>query len=33
MAHWTVAIPADVIKSRLQTAPRGTYHGILHCYR
>ncbi|KAJ9088834.1 carnitine transporter, variant 2 [Entomophthora muscae] len=28
MANWAVAIPPDVIKSRLQTAPEGTYKGI-----
>lgn len=26
--NWTVAIPPDVLKSRLQTAPEGTYKGI-----
>lgn len=33
MACWTVAIPADVLKSRFQTAPAGTYSGILDVYR
>lgn len=28
VANWTVAIPPDVLKSRLQTAPPGTYTGI-----
>jgi len=28
IANWTVAIPADVLKSRLQTAPTGQYTGI-----
>lgn len=28
MCNWAVAIPPDVIKSRLQTAPKGTYNGI-----
>ncbi|KAJ1994503.1 carnitine transporter [Dimargaris cristalligena] len=28
MANWAVAIPPDVLKSRLQTAPEGTYRGI-----
>ncbi|KAJ1950919.1 carnitine transporter, partial [Dispira parvispora] len=28
MANWAVAIPPDVLKSRLQTAPEGTYTGI-----
>ncbi|KAI8771889.1 mitochondrial carnitine/acylcarnitine carrier protein isoform X2 [Biomphalaria glabrata] len=26
--NWSVAIPADVLKSRLQTAPHGTYNGL-----
>lgn len=26
--NWTVAIPPDVLKSRLQTAPEGTYKGV-----
>ena len=25
MANWAVCIPADVLKSRLQTAPHGKY--------
>lgn len=33
MINWTIAIPADVIKSRIQTAPEGTYRGIAHCYQ
>jgi solute carrier family 25 carnitine/acylcarnitine transporter 20/29 len=33
MINWTIAIPADVIKSRIQTAPEGTYRGIVHCYQ
>jgi len=28
IANWTLAIPADVLKSRLQTAPEGTYTGV-----
>ncbi|KAJ1897316.1 carnitine transporter [Kickxella alabastrina] len=28
MANWTVAIPPDVLKSRLQTAPEGRYTGV-----
>ncbi|KAM0786981.1 hypothetical protein ACM66B_002399 [Microbotryomycetes sp. NB124-2] len=28
---WTFAIPPDVIKSRLQGAPNGTYKGFLDC--
>lgn len=27
MACWTVSMPADVLKSRFQTAPDGTYRG------
>ena len=29
--NWIIAIPPDVIKSRIQTAPEGTYRGIVHC--
>ncbi|KAJ1731665.1 carnitine transporter [Coemansia sp. Benny D160-2] len=28
MANWAVAIPPDVLKSRLQTAPEGKYSGV-----
>ncbi|GJJ73468.1 solute carrier family 25 (mitochondrial carnitine/acylcarnitine transporter), member 20/29 [Entomortierella parvispora] len=28
VAMWTIAIPPDVLKSRLQSAPAGTYSGI-----
>ncbi|PWA00616.1 hypothetical protein BB558_003338 [Smittium angustum] len=28
MANWAVAIPPDVLKTRLQTAPEGTYTGV-----
>lgn len=28
---WTFAIPPDVIKSRLQGAPNGTYSGFFDC--
>jgi solute carrier family 25 carnitine/acylcarnitine transporter 20/29 len=28
MANWAIAIPPDVLKSRLQTAPEGTYKGV-----
>jgi len=28
MANWAIAIPPDVVKSRLQTAPEGTYKGF-----
>ena len=27
VCNWLVAIPADVVKSRLQSAPSGTYSG------
>jgi len=33
MACWTVAIPADVLKSRFQTAPEGKYKGIFDVYQ
>lgn len=33
MACWTVGIPADVIKSRYQTAPEGRYNGLADVYR
>ena len=33
MACWTVGIPADVIKSRYQTAPEGKYNGIVDVYK
>ncbi|PWN30496.1 mitochondrial carrier [Jaminaea rosea] len=33
MAMWSIAIPPDVIKSRLQGAPAGTYKGFLDCTR
>jgi len=33
VAMWTIAIPADVIKSRIQTAATGTYSGFLDCVR
>jgi solute carrier family 25 carnitine/acylcarnitine transporter 20/29 len=28
---WSIAIPPDVIKSRIQSAPAGTYKGFLDC--
>lgn len=31
--NWLVAIPQDVLKSRLQTAPEGTYSGIRDVFR
>ncbi|MBW0478197.1 hypothetical protein O181_017912 [Austropuccinia psidii MF-1] len=33
IAMWSIAIPPDVIKSRLQSAPEGTYNGALDCLR
>ncbi|KAL7538302.1 hypothetical protein ACHAXR_008469 [Thalassiosira sp. AJA248-18] len=33
MACWTVGIPADVIKSRYQTAPEGKYGGLVDVYK
>jgi len=33
VAMWAIAIPPDVIKSRIQSAPSGTYSGILDCVR
>eukprot|EP01135_Chromosphaera_perkinsii_P009699 Nk52_evm25s1837 gene=Nk52_evmTU25s1837 len=31
MANWAVAIPADVVKSRIQIAEAGTYSGVIDC--
>ncbi|KAI5825587.1 mitochondrial carrier [Schizophyllum commune Tattone D] len=33
VAMWAIAIPPDVLKSRIQSAPTGTYSGILDCAR
>ncbi|KAF8642025.1 hypothetical protein AX16_009746 [Volvariella volvacea WC 439] len=33
IAMWAIAIPPDVLKSRLQSAPTGTYSGIVDCAR
>jgi len=33
VAMWSIAIPPDVIKSRLQSAPQGTYTGFMDCTR
>jgi len=33
VAMWSIAIPPDVIKSRLQSAPQGTYTGFMDCVR
>lgn len=31
--NWVIAIPPDVLKSRLQTAPEGKYKGLLDVYQ
>ncbi|KAI9206744.1 mitochondrial carrier domain-containing protein [Polychytrium aggregatum] len=31
VAMWSIAIPPDVIKSRIQAAPPGTYKGFMDC--
>lgn len=33
IANWAIAMPADVLKSRLQTAPEGKYNGIRDVFR
>ncbi|KAF9076124.1 carnitine/acyl carnitine carrier [Rhodocollybia butyracea] len=33
VAMWSLAIPPDVIKSRIQSAPSGTYSGFMDCAR
>ncbi|KAJ8083809.1 carnitine transporter [Marasmius tenuissimus] len=33
VAMWALAIPPDVIKSRIQSAPTGTYSGFMDCAR
>jgi len=33
IAMWSIAIPPDVIKSRIQSAPQGTYSGFIDCTR
>lgn len=33
VAMWSLAIPPDTIKSRLQSAPAGTYSGFMDCAR
>lgn len=33
VASWTIAIPIDVIKTRYQSAPDGTYKGMVDVYR
>lgn len=31
--QWSVALPMDVVKSRYQGAPHGTYTGFIQCFR
>jgi solute carrier family 25 carnitine/acylcarnitine transporter 20/29 len=31
VAMWSIAIPPDVIKSKIQASPKGTYSGFLDC--
>ncbi|KAH7885923.1 hypothetical protein F5I97DRAFT_1809627 [Phlebopus sp. FC_14] len=33
VAMWSLAIPPDVLKSRLQSAPSGAYTGLFDCFR
>jgi solute carrier family 25 carnitine/acylcarnitine transporter 20/29 len=33
IAMWALVIPPDVLKSRLQSAPTGTYSGLMDCAR
>lgn len=33
IAMWSIAIPPDTIKSRIQSAPPGAYSGIMDCLR
>ncbi|KAF8319187.1 mitochondrial carrier domain-containing protein [Cantharellus anzutake] len=33
VAMWSLGIPPDVIKSRIQSAPQGTYSGFIDCAR
>ncbi|KAI8142896.1 mitochondrial carrier domain-containing protein [Fennellomyces sp. T-0311] len=33
VAMWSIAIPPDVIKSRIQSAPAGTYSGMVDCVK
>ncbi|THV05993.1 hypothetical protein K435DRAFT_826091 [Dendrothele bispora CBS 962.96] len=33
VAMWAIAIPPDVLKSRIQSAPTGTYSGFMDCAR
>ncbi|KAG1742054.1 mitochondrial carrier [Suillus lakei] len=33
VAMWSIAIPPDVLKSCMQSAPSGTYSGLFNCFR
>jgi solute carrier family 25 carnitine/acylcarnitine transporter 20/29 len=33
VANWSIALPMDTVKSRLQTAPEGAYSGMMQCAR
>jgi solute carrier family 25 (mitochondrial carnitine/acylcarnitine transporter), member 20/29 len=33
MVYWIVSMPVDVLKSRLQAAPEGTYSGVIDVFR
>lgn len=33
IAYWCIGMPPDVLKSRLQTAPTGTYTGVRDVFR
>ena len=33
MCNWLIAMPFDTLKSRIQTAPPGTYSGMVDCYQ
>jgi len=33
VAMWSIAMPPDTVKSRLQSAPNGTYTGFMDCAR
>lgn len=33
VGNWVVSLPPDIIKSRIQTAPEGTYRGFAHAAR
>ncbi|KAL3907956.1 MAG: hypothetical protein SGARI_003289 [Bacillariaceae sp.] len=33
VSNWTIALPIDTLKSRLQTAPSGTYNGLFDVFQ